>query len=860
LLLAFDGEARAASREAAGEGEYTVVAEILPIMNSPGGEYAKTGDGGIEYGDDIEGVVVYGNKLTLRPECGWFALISPDDGSVLGYIPEDGVEPFPDCEPTRGALYMALRDGPELSLMPGGGKSDLPGRDFSLLKGEIVPSYGKRDGYVLMSFGTVDGESGVGRRFAWGRGEDFIVLDSYEPDNSKADRALIPSSRRLRAEPGGAENIENLPERFADSLEKRGFLIDDKALLPDEYGVRVDDMADLYSLTGEYEADFITADIFLHSFHLIFDQMLQKFERTYLAPQLAENLNGAIGLVDAARKRSDGGDAARRSFDTAHDMLSVAQALLSENPAGEKLSPRAAAETEKIMAASEMEVSGITGQKIDYTLFKPRGHYTISPEYERYFRAMSYVGLAELPMFGMDGKPIAHNVAAAAAIALAMDAQRGNWETFEDAMTLLIGVPNAGDPKIYRGIVRKRLGDGGQDAWALLGDEAVIARLAEDIAENVSGPKIRSVAGIDAAGADFESRSAVFRISPKRFTYDAYIMNRLTSPSVGTDENPRNMPKGTDVMAVFGSSAADALSKNDYDIENYEASLAELKDEAAGYLAGENTVYASWLETFLAGFKDSGSEQFFYGTEGWRWKKLATNLASWAELKHDTILYAEQSMAEMGEGGDNWYAGGFEPPRPRGYVEPDPQFFSAMLGATDNLRAFIEGFGVEDNDGDGETKYSDRLGKFSAMLESMRDIARKEVTKETLSPGEYASIKETARAFDRFLLLPGYGMLTDDGELRKMACVADTATNGWDMTVLEAASGTPRAIYVFANDKSGGARVTKGYVFSYYEFERSVSERMTDEEWKAIVYDPGRENELERLCPDWYREFKENTR
>ncbi|MDL2263979.1 DUF3160 domain-containing protein [Synergistaceae bacterium OttesenSCG-928-I11] len=832
------------------------MAEILPIMKSPGEEYKKMDDGGIEYSDEIEGVVVYGNRLKLRPERGWFALLSPEDESVLGYIPDDGVEPFPDCEPTEGALYMALRDAPALSLALGGGKMELPDSKFSLLMGEVTPSYGRRDGKVLLSFGTVDGDGGVGHRFAWADEKDFIALDSYQADNAKVYRKRIPSVRRLNAD--DRDNVEKLSPKVVDSLEKRGFLIDHNPLLPEECGVQVDDMADLYAQTEQYEADFITTDIFLHAFHLLFDQMLQKFERTCLAPLLTASLNETIDFMNSARKYLADSGTAAQAFDTAHDMLSVARALLSDKPTAEKLSPRAAAEVKKIMAASVMEESDIAGQKIDYTLFKPRGHYTISPEFGRYFRAVSYIGLAELPMFDTNGSPIPQNVAATAIISLAQDANLKSWAAFEDSMTFLVGVPNAGDPKLYRQAVRNRLGDDNEKALRLLGDDNLIAKLASDIVEKVPGPKIQSVLGIDKESSNFEDRRPVFRISPKRFTYDAYIMNVLTSPRVGTDDNPRNMPKGTDVMAVFGSKVADMLSKGDYDKKNYKANLAKLKEDVAGYLASENTVYASWLEAFRAGFEDSGSEQFFYRSDGWRWKRLATNLASWAELKHDTILYAEQSAAEMGDGGD-WYAGRFEPPQPRGYVEPDPQFFEAMLRATGRLRTFIEEFGVEDNDADDETKYSDRLERFSELLESIRDIAQKEVDNETLSPAEYASIKEIARAFDAFLLLPGDGFPMDDGELRKMACVADVATNGWDGTVLEAASGAPRAIYVYVNDKSGGARVTKGYVFSYYEFERPMSERMTDEEWKAIVYAPDRADELERLRPGWHDKFMKNT-
>ena len=43
---------------------------------------------------------------------------------------------------------------------------------------------------------------------------------------------------------------------------------------------------------------------------------------------------------------------------------------------------------------------------------------------------------------------------------------------------------------------------------------------------------------------------------------------------------------------------------------------------------------------------------YFMKTPQWQKKNLNTALASWAELKHDAILYAKQPMvAECGSGG-----------------------------------------------------------------------------------------------------------------------------------------------------------------------------------------------------------------
>jgi hypothetical protein len=51
--------------------------------------------------------------------------------------------------------------------------------------------------------------------------------------------------------------------------------------------------------------------------------------------------------------------------------------------------------------------------------------------------------------------------------------------------------------------------------------------------------------------------------------------------------------------------------------------------------------------------------------------------------------------------------------------------------------------------------------------------------------------------------------------------------------------------------------VTRGFIFSYYEFPRSLGDgRMTDEEWKALVYNDGRSGELKQYHPAWYEELR----
>lgn len=60
-------------------------------------------------------------------------------------------------------------------------------------------------------------------------------------------------------------------------------------------------------------------------------------------------------------------------------------------------------------------------------------------------------------------------------------------------------------------------------------------------------------------------------------------------------------------------------------------------------------------------------------------KSLSTALGSWAQLRHDTILYGKQSGAECG--------GGEEPPQVKGYVEPNIPVYEKLLWLTRYSRA-----------------------------------------------------------------------------------------------------------------------------------------------------------------------------
>jgi hypothetical protein len=856
---------------------FCVVDELLTISDEP----RKTLD------PSEAAFVVYGNHVAAGPVGGkgsWMELFDPEDGSSLGFVEKKGLEALPKHRAFRSAkLFIVGKDAPDLLLQPGraGKKYSLAEYGYTLAKGEVVTAYGesvlKKDRWLLLGFLTSteeEGDPGVGRRYAWARADNLIPLESYAPDSSKIDAAWVPSrmraSRRSIYDEEKEESFTPPPfipveGAFAEHLLRRGFRIDPAPLIP--VRLTVDDMADLYSDTGEYEADFITTDLFLHATHLIFDRMLQKFEQNFFAPTLGKSMSAALTELEKVRGSVDSA-----SYEAARDMFSVPSALLAaDSAAAMKLSERASAEVQKILSAQGRGPSEIGGAMTDYTRYLPRGHYTLTPELERYFRAMTFLGDCGLELFDPDGAPRPENVRTAALVTLVLDSLGETWRSFEEPIDFLIGNPDDGGFKIYRNLVKKDIGN-----VEGLRDAAKLETLAADIRTTVPAPRIRDRATGNISKEEEEAtRGQEFRISGKRFTFDAYVLHQLTSPRVGTDENPRNLPEGTDVMAVLGSRAADGVAEQNKDFLHYPGNMKALKEEAVKFFADDGTFYTLWIDVLRGFFRGSGSKQFFYNSGAWQWKKLLTASAAWAEMKHDTLLYARQGGAEMG--GYDAVAGKFAPPAPRGYVEPDPQAFGGIIAALDRLSEFIVKFSMDagageksdDEEGflaiqneEGEplsgSEYVAKIKRFRELCALAKATAEKQVAEKPLTPEDYENIKKIARSFGPQLLLPGgWEIEWDKWEELRMALVADVATDFNAGRVLQVATGTPRKIFVYVNDKMGGSRITRGYVFSYYEFAGDLSEgRMTDEKWREIVYDKDRSEALRKLHPAWYSEFE----
>jgi hypothetical protein len=234
-------------------------------------------------------------------------------------------------------------------------------------------------------------------------------------------------------------------------------------------------------------------------------------------------------------------------------------------------------------------------------------------------------------------------------------------------------------------------------------------------------------------------------------------------------------------------------------------------------------LYWSWLYALqpLITAKDAGYPAFMQ-TQAWTRKDLQTALGSYAELKHDTILYAKQVMAELG--------GGPPPEPPHGWVEPNPEAYARLLALANMTREGLVSRALLTENTDAN------LARLTSLLGFLVDVSQRELAGEMLSREDYERIKFYGGELEAITLASA----DQDGEGQPFfedehaALVADVATDPLGQA-LEEAIGTIYEIYVVVPDGAGGVHLAKGGVFSYYEFAWPMSDRLTDEAWQEML-------------------------
>lgn len=563
---------------------------------------------------------------------------------------------------------------------------------------------------------------------------------------------------------------------------------------------------------------FLTTDAAFHAFHLDFLETLKNVERAYLRPQMIAITQAALEQTLAYRPQV-AGTAIEPEVEQAAVYLSVALRLFDPQAAvDDQLEPLVSQQIDQIMAGGVVARSVLFPSfEDDYGAYKPVGHYAGDPELESYFRGMTWLGRVHLKLSGDASEDSRLPLVVTLALRRAPLGDRTAAEVWADThelLTFLVGPSDDGGPPEYASLMDQVYG---QSHTVLdLADQGLWAEFLA-LKDQIPAPQINSTF-VDWVTTELEDERG-WRFMGQRFTLDGYILQNMVFDVVKPLDGQRRMlPTGLDVMAAFGSTPAlqTLEERGDTAYPNYLEQMDAMQ-AAVGAQPEEqwiNQFYNAWLHSFFPALTPKGEPYpAFMRTEPWAYKDLNAALGSWAELKHDTVLYTK-----MPEG-----AGGGGPPNsgpPPGYVEPNPLVFYRLAHLADTL---YQGLSVKGID----SWHLFPIESLARSFQYLGDIAAKELAGEPLTEYDYGDIQNClsfleCRSIDR----PSN---PDPDEPKPVPVVAAVAGGGDQ--VLEVGVGYVDRIYVVV-PLEGGLHVAQGGVFSYYEFTQPRGERLTDQEWQ----------------------------
>lgn len=595
--------------------------------------------------------------------------------------------------------------------------------------------------------------------------------------------------------------------------------------------------------------NFVTVDSLMHTYHLYFAHLLKNLERSYLSKEIKDLCHR---MFDESLDMYE--DYEGTEWEEAAKMCvsyyAVACALCDENVKVPDYAKKdVEAELDKIYDASGIDMSAIVNDlNEDYSQYEPRGYYKGEKRLEDYFRTMMWLGRITFTTENED------NTRAAILMTLALDDDDAyeSWEKVYAVTSFFAGASDDFGYCEYMPAIEKAYGDD-PDEDELIGNDKSFEKFVKYVS-SMEPPKIQSI-----PVHEYDETNVIpgFRMMGQRFTIDGQIMQNLIYRAVEQNDagDMRMLPSVLDVPAALGSDMAKdiVLADGAEDFPDYIKNLDDLRSSisSASDDMWSASLYSQWIDTLrpILTKKGEGYPSFMLNEE-WAKKNLETFAGSYTELKHDTILYGKQPMAEMG-GGD------MDDLDDRGYVEPEPLVFSRFSSLAAATRDGLKKYGMLGADDE------KNLGLLIELSNKLLVIAQKELSNELPTDEEFDLIRNYGGNLEHFW----YEAMREeaDGEYFTSeefpaGLVVDVATdpNGY---VLEAGTGCPCEVEVIV-PVDGKLRIATGSVYEFYEFKWPMNNRLDDVTWRQMVgAEPGEgylyEKDDSMVQPDWTQSYRE---
>jgi hypothetical protein len=644
----------------------------------------------------------------------------------------------------------------------------------------------------------------------------------------------------------------SLTENELNLLEKNGFVITERQ----SYTCFGKALHDIYSKDLPV---FVTTDAVLYALHKSYDDILLETETAMLAPQLTtmlKSLYAALpGLAEAHKQQL-----MQTSLSDVDCYITMALSLtdsVKRTPALPSTGP--IEDLWSLVDKKQMSTIPLfteTTRNIDFSQFTVRGHYTRSKVLSNYFRAMMWLGRIDFLLTAPKGeiwpeKDMQRMTIDACLLneLITLAGVRSQLTGIDQFLTLLIGESDNLVPSLLFDIAEEF---GLKNSEMLLQDSVYSAFRSAVVSNPGSGQKILSDFFImDPFASTPDTLPVSFKLLGQRFIIDSYLLGNVVYDRVIFNNTKiyRMMPDPLDAMYALGNNDALPLLKPQLDQYPYAPELSALRYLVDAYEPSfwQQSLYNSWLHAIRLLTPDNSRAglPLFMKTSAWHQEKLNTQLSSWAQLRHDNLLYAKQS-----------YTGGSSCSFPHSYIEPYPEFYHQISLFADKA---AQVFSISTN-----IPLKSYFPNLARVMNKLDTLAQKELA------GTSFSSEDTAFLHKMLFLQGGSGAPPFSGWYADLFfnrdcvedsdyVVADVHTQPTDEAgnvvgrVLHC--GTAKVnlgVFLATSPSSNYAPMAfAGPTFTYYEKITQNFERLTDESWVNLVKTsslPARPDWINRFC------------
>lgn len=675
-----------------------------------------------------------------------------------------------------------------------------------------------------------------------------------------------------------------------------------------------DSFADVfYDLYTDDLPVLVTTDAILHAWHRSFVTLLAEIEETGFQPTLSNLVVAMSAQVPSLWAQAQGTALTDGVLDADY-FLAVARSLISGATHDGFLGQRARVAATLAAINNQQPVAwfNLFGQPraVDFSQFQVRGHYASSEGLSNYFRTMMWCARADFRYAGAamraDGNWATNNLRElAGAVALDFLLQDSGsfnaWLDFNRTLEMFVGVPDSLNFAQLHGL----LSSAGIHSPADLPSREALIQLQGQLMSGQLG--LQQITG-DYYYAPFTPEALKlprsFTVMGQRFVMDSWAFQKCLVKEILWDEDGfpgvedlvmRRVPSALDVaFAVLGNDQtvpllAGRISRTHLTFADgrpfwrdglqYQHNLAAVRNvlDRQCPAAWTNSIYHHWLACLRELSAPTTDREYpeAMRTQAWAMKTLNTQLASWTQLRHNTVLYAKPSYTPI-----------LLCAYPDGYVEPRPTFWArmrSMAQATKSVLATLPASGVytythsiTNSAGfpeylkvsvSGATMFSNRLAvmdEFVNTTRTLQTISEKELSRQPLSLDEslflqhlvefdYTGARTYTGWYPALFYQPGKDIVPldpasgiqvsgdNEGSDYWDALVTDVHTDPPDQltpdpgSILHEGIGNVQMLWIAVDCGPDDRAVYAGPVLSHYEFELGPTTRLTDAEWKDRV-------------------------